>query len=603
MQLTTKRFQEVINQPSRKFSWSGKLYLRDGETIDFTDKEILKGTGYIQRSCSGSSELELGSVYASEFGLSLFTNVDRYRLEGAQISLRYHLHFDDGTQESIPMGIFEVSEANRSKKRLELKGYDFMLRFDRRFSVKETFGTAFELLTFICERCRVQLGMTEAQVLVLPNGIEMLSIYPENDIETYRDLLHYLASTLGSVALIDRYGRLVLRQFGTTPVTQIEAKHRFDSSVSDFKTYYTAINSTNMKTKWAEYYALEQDTGLTMNLGVNPLMQLGLSEKRERMCQRLLEAVSQISYTPFDATTIGNPSLDPADMIEHLYEGEVVRCLITSIEYKINGKHRISGVGKNPYYSQSKSKHDKNLVGILNRIESEHMIVHSYSNSKAFDLTTEEMPVIRIDFASDKETEALFNASILLDVTTTAVEEKKQVSLSPVTTGSDPPIESVVYEMVEEKEVPTNVIVTYILNHERIDYHVPIETYSNGQHVLNLFYPLSNLQEKTMNSFSVMMRLDSGNVRIEKDYAIAAISGQSLGTTEVWDGKLEVTEWWNKVSLSQGMLYQRKLFEDYQIGLHQPQSNVFDESVNRYVPNSLALKGWQEVVSVEVENV
>ena len=57
MQLTTKRFQEVINQPSRKFSWSGKLYLRDGETIDFTDKEILKGTGYIQRSCSGSSEL------------------------------------------------------------------------------------------------------------------------------------------------------------------------------------------------------------------------------------------------------------------------------------------------------------------------------------------------------------------------------------------------------------------------------------------------------------------------------------------------------------------------------------------------------------------
>ena len=207
MQLTTKRFQEVINQPSRKFSWSGKLYLRDGETIDFTDKEILKGTGYIQRSCSGSSELELGSVYASEFGLSLFTNVDRYRLEGAQISLRYHLHFDYGTQESIPMGIFEVSEANRSKKRLELKGFDFMLRFDRRFTVKETFGTAFELLTFICERCRVQLGMTEAQVLILPNGTEMLSIYPEHDIETYRDLLHYVASTLGSIALIDRYGR------------------------------------------------------------------------------------------------------------------------------------------------------------------------------------------------------------------------------------------------------------------------------------------------------------------------------------------------------------------------------------------------------------
>ncbi len=106
-----------------------------------------------------------------------------------------------------------------------------------------------------------------------------------------------------------------------------------------------------------------------------------------------------------------------------------------------------------------------------------------------------------------------------------------------------------------------------------------------------------------MNSFSVMMRLDSGNVRIEKNHAIAAISGQSLGTTEVWDGKLEVTEWWTRVSLNQGMLYQRKVLESYQIGLHQPQSNVFDESVDRYVPNSLVLKGWQELVSVEVENV
>ena len=48
----------------------------------------------------------------------------------------------------------------------------------------------------------------------------------------------------------------------------ISNKQRFSSSFSDFITRYTAISSTNMKTQTAEYYALETDDGLTMNLGV-----------------------------------------------------------------------------------------------------------------------------------------------------------------------------------------------------------------------------------------------------------------------------------------------------------------------------------------------
>ena len=36
------------------------------------------------------------------------------------------------------MGIFEVSEANRTAHVLELKAYDYMLRFDRDFNGFET---------------------------------------------------------------------------------------------------------------------------------------------------------------------------------------------------------------------------------------------------------------------------------------------------------------------------------------------------------------------------------------------------------------------------------------------------------------------------------
>ncbi len=63
-------------------------------------------------------------MYAAEMGITLFSDIDRYTLEDALVELFYHLKLADGTFEEVPMGIFEVSEANRNIKTLELKAYD-----------------------------------------------------------------------------------------------------------------------------------------------------------------------------------------------------------------------------------------------------------------------------------------------------------------------------------------------------------------------------------------------------------------------------------------------------------------------------------------------
>lgn len=599
---TTKRFQTEINKASRHFSWSGTIRLRNGSTLDFTDKDILKGTGYIHRACSGSTEIEIGSIYASEFGLSLYSDVDRYLLEKAQLSLTYHLHYSDGFRESVPMGIFEVTEANRSKKRIELKGYDFMLRFDRSLSVTDTFGTAYELLQFSCEKCGVILGLSEDEIKSFPNGEEQLGVYHDHDIETYRDLIHYVASTLGTFAMINRRGQLILKAYGQDPVTEIQASQRFTSSISDFKTFYTAINSTNAKTKMAEYYALESDDGLTMNLGVNPLMQLGLKEKRQRMCQSLLEAVSKIFYTPFEATTIGNPSLDSGDMISQVIEGEYIQGLITNIEYKINGKHRISGVGKNPYFGRVKSKYDKNLIGILNQIESEHLVVHSFTNTKDINLTKNDIPIIQIEFASNKESEALFNGSLLLDVAcdTQEVIHTIQPKIDPNTTPTQGEESLPIYEWSETVQVPTRVVVTYVVNDQKVEHHVPTETYMNGRHVLNLFYPLVNLQEKSMNSFTVLIRLETGQAFIEKNRALASISGQSLGSKESWDGKLTISDWWQVVPLTRISLFNRFLKESVSVQKGSPVQESFNYEIDRFRYKGILLRGFVEQSDIQL---
>ena len=83
--------------------------------------------------------------------------------------------------------------------------------------------------------------------------------------------------------------KLELRKYGNEPVMTVQSKHRFTSSFSDFITIYTAVSSTNMKTQTAEYYALDPDDGLTMNLGVNPLLQFGVDETREQLCTEYSE--------------------------------------------------------------------------------------------------------------------------------------------------------------------------------------------------------------------------------------------------------------------------------------------------------------------------
>ena len=127
----SEAFLSAVQENTRKYEWSGKITTVKGNVYEFTSKDIVKGSGYITRSCCGNNEIELGSVYAAEMKITLFLDVDRYSMEDAIVELFYSLTLPDGTTESIPMGIFEISEANRHIKTIELVGYDYMLRFDK----------------------------------------------------------------------------------------------------------------------------------------------------------------------------------------------------------------------------------------------------------------------------------------------------------------------------------------------------------------------------------------------------------------------------------------------------------------------------------------
>ena len=547
-------FLEAIESNTRKYYWTGTITTVNGVSYPFENKDIVKGSGYITRQCCGSTEIELGTVYAAELGISLFSDIDRYTLEGAEVKLYFHLYLADGTVESIPMGVFEVSEANRNIKTLELKAYDYMLRFDKALSLNATSGTAFNYLAMACSACKVELAQTQAEIEKLPNGKETLGVYAENDMETYRDLLFYVGQVLGCVCLINREGKLQLVPYSNTAVMTIPQKGRYTSSYSDFVTRYTAVSSTNQLRKVAEYYALETDDALTMNLGVNPLLQFGLAATRERILTAILNAIAKVEYIPFDSCTIGNPALDPMDVLQFTgghADNTKISC-ITSITYNINGKNSLKCVGKNPKLSSAKSKNEKNIAGLLNQVENNKTVVYNFMNVSPFSIDSSATEVLSITFTAKESTSAMFLGEFLLDVVADDTERFVEGAATYTVQEAESLVkkeQAVTFTFIEK--IQPVLTVTYKINDETVHTFIPQMTCVHGKHILTLFYPMSAIIENSENTFDVYLSVDGGTVNIGESQIRATISGQGLvaGVGD-WNGRISINEIINRIAIS-----------------------------------------------------
>ena len=600
----SEEYLAAIQDNARSYYFEGCITTKLGVKYPFANKDIVKGSGYITNQCCGSNEIEIGSVYAAELGITLYTSIDRYTLEGATITLSFFLEISEGKYEEVPLGIFEISEANRTINCLAIKAYDYMLRFDKDFGNKVTSGTAYDLLALACEECKVELAHTQEEIESWSNAKILLGIYSENDIESWRDVIFYVAQVLGCFATINRFGKLELRKYGNVSVMDIPNTQRFSSSFSDFVTGYTAINSTNNRTQTAEYYALDPDDGLTMNLGVNPLLQFGLVETRKSILLNVLNDISKIKYVPFDSTTIGNPAFDLGDVITfsggHADEKQIT--CITKYEFKVNGKHTLQCVGKNPRLAEAKSKNDKNISGLLNQVEAGKIVVHTFMNASPYTVGSVDTEVASIEFASNEDTDAQFHASILLNVSAESVTKTGKAKGTITIPASETTENDKTVEAELDVSLPDDgqaiITVTYIINDNVLTTYVPIETVHSGRHILNLYYPLSGLEANSYNTFRVRMRISGGSALIDRGQGIYTISGQGLSSNNVWDGRLEFTETAENLIDVSGTMPIRDVVASVKMHTEVPKPVGIQEGFTLISLSSYGIAGMQEAISV-----
>lgn len=513
MYAVSEEYLIAMKKPVQRFRMTGRI-----GTVPFVDQNILKGSFSISHQCSGNEEVQIGQVYMAELNVTFMKNlhIPRYSLKDKVIKPYHGLMLANRRYEDIPLGVFNVNEAEWTSSGVVIKAYDNMIKLDKACTVNSAIGLPYQLATMACDYCGLTLGTTEYEFSQFVNGSTILSMLTENDIETWRDFLSWVAQTVGCNAMADREGKIIFKAYNQTVVDTIDETHRFKGcTFSDFTTRYTGISCVNIAEKTTSYYGLEVDDGLTYNLGSNPFLQYGVEEAQAGQRRAVLSALQQINYVPFTADMIGFPVYDLMDVFSFpggLGDEDKLFCM-TKYVFNYHGKYSMTGVGKNPALANAKSKTDKNIVGLLSQKEHEGIQYTVFNNVEPVVVADgESKSVMLIRFIVEKKTHCQIEMEILVDVETTEEGEE----------GA----------WIENDAVCT---VTYYLNGEEIEQHVPVETWQDGRHILSLHYDLQAVAAQ-VHEWDVWLTMAGGQVSMGKYDILGVIAGEGLAGDSEWDG-------------------------------------------------------------------
>lgn len=373
----------------------------DNTVIPLDDNEILKNTVYVTNQCTNGNEYEYGCVYSGECGITIKSAVDRYSLYGAELKLYWSLLVSDSTWEEIPLGVFYVSEPNRINDKISIKALDGMTKLD--ISVKEdTQGTLVELLHWIASKCNVELAQTDKELSKLINSNVQYSVYADK-VDTYRDLLAYLCMMSACFGTFDRKGKLKVTPYASTHSVELTRKQRFgNATFSDYTTEFAGIKARFIaEENYAPYEVVSENTGLVLDMGDNPIVR-GLPETKRALLDEIYNVLKDVSYTPFEIETLGNPALDLGDLVVNKGVGKEGKAYVSPITYSYwtyRGKHKLRGVGGNPLLVGVNNKQNKQLNSLESEILTKNVVIKHFSNADIITFKDIEKNIAKINYS------------------------------------------------------------------------------------------------------------------------------------------------------------------------------------------------------------
>ena len=276
MYQVSNAFLNAMKNPVQEHTITGTI-----GSVSFSEENIVDGSFSISNQSTDTSDVVLGSCYVGQLTAEFVgINIAYGKWINKTITPSFGLKVGE-YYEYVPMGVYKVKEAKHTDHGVQVTAYDNMIKFDRKF-VKSHFMNLSGMTNIIDQLCSdagVVCGMSHAQIEALPNGDRTgINIYGSkgkkaefaNDITTLRDLLFWVAQTLGCFATMNRAGQLEFRPYTQTVVDQITEQHRIaGATFADYVTHYIGIYVENLDDNTEDYYgydatALQQELTETM---------------------------------------------------------------------------------------------------------------------------------------------------------------------------------------------------------------------------------------------------------------------------------------------------------------------------------------------------
>lgn len=547
---------EYAKQNMQQYSISGTV-----GSAAFDNDNVIKGSLSVSNQCTDGSTFRLGGACIGQMRAS-FTGLGISRNEWVGKEIEFEIEADINT---IPVGKFYVDSAKHSRNITSIVAYDNMAKFNKAVGVDAgAYGTMYGFLTLACDACGVDLGMTEEEVEALPNGNMPFVLWEMGDIETWRDLIYWIAVSLCSFATLNRNGDLVIKTFHTEIDDTLDSNIRINTSeYGDEIITYTGVEVLISEENAVKYYHAEEDTGYTLNMGRNPFYQCPEAQRQDYMVN-FLAALANIQYNPCKVEIPFGVQYDLGDVLKFPNGQGSATNLFCVLGYSwiYYGKCTLKSIAGQ---KQSMNKTDKNLQGLLSEVSKKEFTAYELRNTGAIIIEDgEEERILSARIASNASTKAQIHIELNL--------ESEAVS-----------------------EDYTQGIVTYIIDSEENTLH-PTETWIDGKHVMHLMYILP-LQANSISIFDLYMQADGGNIAIGQGDVWLYASGAGLVGDGSWDGKVNIQEAaadWQMIEIT----YFAPATESLTVAPQVPTGGTFSDTAAAWNLGSLTFAALNDSASV-----
>ena len=515
----------ALSQPESTQTITGSIKLADGTTQDIPAASLLAGSTTISMQCGETGEVHIGGAYIGEMKTTiLHPSFDRTLLRDATVMLTAGVNTPTGMQ-NVQLGVWTVSSASWSRTGVELTCYDHMAKLDGGYTGTDKTGTPYQWLTRACQACGLTLGTSERDIQLMPNGLGSYTLTDTTNVKTWRDLVQWACQLLAGFAYAGADGNITVARYSAEPCRTIPGEHRTqDTTLEAYEATYTGITLTLTTDGLTEYHTRDHktDTGLTQNLGQNPLLQdLGKTVRHDRLL-RIVDAIP--ASTPGSITIMGPPVHTLGDMLTLTggYTGTTgARMLIQRIEYQAGKGTTYTGYGSDPALASARSKTDKNVEGLLSQTKADEWNSTPFGVNKTITIGSDRTLVATVSFAvKDKDTIVDVHAQTLLDITLP----------TPADDGT-----TTTY-------TPTILTCSWVLDGvEYTDFH-PTETYTAaGRHVLHL-YLAPKVTANLTHRLDLYMQTGGGSCTIQSGWLMGLLEGKGLAGDAGWDGRIDIDE-------------------------------------------------------------